>query len=167
MTTTGDPLRLLRKLVQEAGHDRPVRLGKGGTPIPTRASWPPVRRRFRRKNWCETGPTSRSHSGPSLDDRYHRDRSPIWSKSPFPSSSATGAVRAFIPGNFEGLPRRPQSRSGWRSTAWNTGLNLHRYGVALQKRFFDHFLKGRNNWKINPGAAPGPKSGRLCAAFRE
>jgi predicted acyl esterase len=89
-----------------------------------------------------------------MDDEYHRERSPIWSKVTIPilSSGNWGGQGLHARGNFEGFVRAA-SKQKW--------LEVHglehftefytRYGVKLQKRFFDHFLKGiDNDWKKQP-----------------
>jgi predicted acyl esterase len=89
-----------------------------------------------------------------LYDDYHRERSPNWSKVTVPMlSSANWGGQGLHPrGNFEGF---------MRSTSKEKWLEVHglehwtefytRYGVTLQKRFFDHFLKGiDNDWRTQP-----------------
>src|SRR5579884_3532427 len=46
----------------------------------------------------------------------------------------------------------PQRRSGWKCTGGSTGPSFYTdYGVGLQKRFFDRYLKGaRNGWERQP-----------------
>jgi predicted acyl esterase len=89
-----------------------------------------------------------------LDDPYHRDRSPVWEKITVPMLSAGnwGGQGLHLRGNVEGFVRAA-SREKW--------LELHGiehwtefytdYGVRLQKRFFDHYLKGEDNgWDSEP-----------------
>ena len=62
-----------------------------------------------------------------------------------------------------------RSRSGWRCTATRTSREFYaNYGQDLQKRFFDHFLKGEDNgWdEAAEGAAQRPPSGREVRAAR-
>ena len=97
------------------------------------------------KNRCQFGDDILSHP---LDDEYHRARSAVWDKITVPFLSA---------GNWggQGLHLRGNSESFIRAASKNKWLEMHGlehwthyytdYGVALQKRFFAHFLKGEDN----------------------
>ena len=100
---------------------------------------------------CDFGAQIFKHS---LDDYYHQARSPIWDKVTTPMLSAAnwGGQGLHSRGNFEGY---------FRAASENKWLEVHGiehwtefytdYGVSLQKRFFDHFLKGENNgWGEQP-----------------
>jgi predicted acyl esterase len=89
-----------------------------------------------------------------LYDEYYRERSPDLSKVEVPLLSAAnwGGQGLHTRGNFEGFTRS-SSKDKW--------LEVHGgshwapfytdYGVALQKRFFDFFLKGeKNGWDKQP-----------------
>ena len=89
-----------------------------------------------------------------LADAYHRARSTDWSKVtvPFLSAGNWGGQGLHLRGNVEGFTRAASQRK------W---LELHGiehwteyytdYGVALQREFFDHFLKGEDNgWDRRP-----------------
>jgi predicted acyl esterase len=89
-----------------------------------------------------------------LDGPYYRERSADLSKVEVPLLSAAnwGGQGLHTRGNFEGF-MRAASRQKW--------LEVHGgshwapfytdYGVALQKRFFDFFLKGeKNGWDSEP-----------------
>lgn len=89
-----------------------------------------------------------------LEDAYHRERSAAWDRVTVPllSSANWGALGLHSRGNFEGFVRAASAQK------W---LEVHGYehwssfyadrGVALQKRFFDHFLKGADNgWDREP-----------------
>ncbi|MFQ5913733.1 MAG: CocE/NonD family hydrolase [Nitrospinota bacterium] len=89
-----------------------------------------------------------------LDDDYHKARSPVWSKVTVPFLSA---------GNWggQGLHPRGNVESFVRAASQQKWLEVHGlehwtefytdYGVKLQKRFFDHFLKGLDNgWTDQP-----------------
>jgi len=89
-----------------------------------------------------------------LADEYHRGRSTDWSKVtvPFLSAGNWGGQGLHLRGNVEGFTRAASERK------W---LELHGiehwteyytdYGVALQREFFDHFLKGEDNgWDRRP-----------------
>ncbi len=89
-----------------------------------------------------------------MDDSYHRERSPIWSKITVPllSSANWGGQGLHPRGNFEGFTQSA-SKQKWLEVHglehWTEFYT--RYGVTLQKRFLDHFLKGLDNdWKHQP-----------------
>lgn len=90
----------------------------------------------------------------SLDDAYHRARSPKWDKVtvPFLSTANWGGQGLHPRGNFEGF-MRAASRQKWLEAHgiehWTHFYTD--YGVRLQKRFFAHFLKGeQNGWTKQP-----------------
>ena len=89
-----------------------------------------------------------------LDDSFHRERSAQWDKVvvPFLSAGNWGGSSLHLRGNVEGF-LRAASQQKW--------LEIHgrehwtefytNYGINLQKRFFDHFLKGLDNgWDKQP-----------------
>ena len=89
-----------------------------------------------------------------LDDAFHRERSASWDDVvvPFLSSGNWGGSGRHLRGNVEGFVRAasPQKwleihgREHW--TEFYTD-----YGISLQRRFFDHFLKGLDNgWDAQP-----------------
>ncbi len=89
-----------------------------------------------------------------LDSAYHRDRSPDWSRITVPLLSAAnwGGQGLHSRGNFEGFVRSA-SRDKWLEVHglehWTEFYT--EYGMALQKRFFDHYLKGADNgWERRP-----------------
>jgi uncharacterized protein len=102
-------------------------------------------------NRCSFGDEILSHP---LDDAYHKQRSPDWSKVtvPFLSAANWGGQGLHPRGNFEGF-FRAASKEKWLEahgiehwTHFYTG-----YGRTLQLRFFDHFLKGLDNgWGEQP-----------------
>lgn len=83
-----------------------------------------------------------------LDSRWYRDRSAHWSRVtvPFLSAANWGGQGLHPRGNFEAFTQSA-SRQKW--------LEVHGlehwthfytdYGVSLQRRFFEHFLKGADN----------------------
>ena len=89
-----------------------------------------------------------------LDDAWHRERTPDLSRVRVPVLSAAnwGGPGMHLRGNFEGflLAGSPEK---WLSTHVGThweSFYLPEY-VAMQKRFFDHFLKGLDNgWDAVP-----------------
>jgi hypothetical protein len=103
------------------------------------------------KNRSELGDEILAHP---LDDKYHKDRSPVWEKVtvPFLSAANWGGQGLHARGNFEGFVRAA-SRDKWLEAH---GLEhwthfYTDYGLKLQKRFFDYFLKGiENGWPKQP-----------------
>ncbi len=102
-------------------------------------------------NRCNLGEEIRGHP---LDDGYHKERSPVWSKVKVPLLSAAnwGGQGLHPRGNFEGFVRAA-SRQKW--------LEVHGlehwthfytdYGRELQLAFFDRFLHGKQNgWDRQP-----------------
>lgn len=89
-----------------------------------------------------------------LDDRYHRDRSAVWSRItvPFLSSANWGGQGLHPRGNFEGFTRAASQQKWLEVHGLEHWTEFYtRYGVTLQKRFFDHFLKGlENDWRDQP-----------------
>jgi len=89
-----------------------------------------------------------------LEDEYHQERSPQWDKISVPmlSSGNWGGQGLHLRGNVEGFVRAA-SRQKWLEihglehwTHFYTG-----YGLNLQKRFFDYFLKDLSNgWDKQP-----------------
>jgi predicted acyl esterase len=89
-----------------------------------------------------------------LDDEYHRERSGAWDKIDVPLLSAGnwGGQGLHLRGNVEGY-LRSATKDKW--------LEMHGiehwthfytdYGVAIQKKFFGHFLKGEDTgWTEQP-----------------
>jgi predicted acyl esterase len=88
-----------------------------------------------------------------LIDGYHKDRITDLSKIKVPvlSCGNWGGNALHLRGNIEGY-MRAASKQKW--------LEIHGlehftefytpYGIALQKRFFDYFLKGMDTWKDQP-----------------
>ncbi len=90
---------------------------------------------------------------PLVDD-YHRERSPDWSNVTVPLLSAAnwGGQGLHPRGNFEGFVRSASSQKWLEVHGLEHWTEFYtRYGVTLQKRFFDFFLKGIDNgWKDQP-----------------
>jgi predicted acyl esterase len=89
-----------------------------------------------------------------LDDQWHRDRSAHWSevKTPFLSCANWGGQGLHPRGNFEAFTEAA-SEQKWLEVHGDSHWSLFYtdYGVALQKRFFDHFLKGIDSgWDRQP-----------------
>jgi predicted acyl esterase len=102
-------------------------------------------------NRCSFGDEILAHP---LDDDYHRARSAQWDRITVPFLSA---------GNWggQGLHLRGNTEAFLRAASQHKWLELHGlehwthfytdYGVALQKRFFGHFLKGEHTgWQDEP-----------------
>jgi predicted acyl esterase len=96
----------------------------------------------------------RSHRPPELDGRGYRERSADWARIevPFLSAASWGGFGLHARGNFEAFTQAA-SRQKWlevhpgRHEEW---FYLP-YGMDLQKRFFDHFLKEADNgWDREP-----------------
>jgi uncharacterized protein len=89
-----------------------------------------------------------------LIDDYHRSRLPRFGdiEAPLLSAANWGGMGLHPRGNFEGY-LRAGSRQKWLEVHGNTHFTLFysEYGQKLQKRFFDHFLKGEDNgWERQP-----------------
>jgi predicted acyl esterase len=89
-----------------------------------------------------------------LDDQYQKERSAEWSKIQVPllSCGNWGGQGLHLRGNVEGFVRAA-SKQKWLemhgSSHW--ALFYTDYGIALQKKFFGHFLKGEDTgWKKQP-----------------
>ncbi|MBI2296805.1 MAG: CocE/NonD family hydrolase [Betaproteobacteria bacterium] len=90
---------------------------------------------------------------PLVDD-YYRDRSADWSKVVVPLLSAAnwGGQGLHPRGNFEGFARAASKQKWLEVHGGSHWAPFYTdYGVALQKRFFDFFLKGKSNgWDRQP-----------------
>jgi predicted acyl esterase len=98
-------------------------------------------------NRCELGEDYLAHP---LDDAYFVERSAFWDKIDVPILSAAnwGGQGLHPRGNFEGYARA-RSQNKWLEVHgrehWTEFYTD--YGVSVQKRFFDFFLKGdANGW---------------------
>ena len=83
-----------------------------------------------------------------LADAYHRDRSADWEKITVPllSSGNWGGQGLHLRGNVEGFMRAASTQK-WLEMHGGShwALFYTDYGIALQKRFFAHFLKGETS----------------------
>ncbi len=89
-----------------------------------------------------------------LDDAWHRQRSADLSKVEVPLLSCAnwGGQGIHPRGNFNGFTEAA-SKQKWLEVHGESHWSLFSsgYGVALQKRFFDYFLKGtKNGWEKTP-----------------
>jgi predicted acyl esterase len=103
------------------------------------------------KNRVDLGKELRAHF---LDDEYHRGRSPDWSKITVPLLTAAnwGGQGLHLRGNIEGFVRAASGQKWMEVHGLEHWTEFYtRYGVTLQRRFFDHFLKGLDNgWEKQP-----------------
>jgi predicted acyl esterase len=102
-------------------------------------------------NRCNFGADLLAHS---LDDDYSKNRSPDWSKITVPLFSAAnwGGQGLHPRGNFEGFLRAASPQKWLEVHGIEHWTHFYTdYGRELQKRFFDHFLKGeKNGWEREP-----------------
>ena len=89
-----------------------------------------------------------------LDDDWYRERSMDPSKTtiPFLSSGNWGGQPLHTRGNVEGFVQAAAEQKWLEMHGYEhwTGFYTN-YGIDLQKRFFDHFLKGQDNgWDKQP-----------------
>ncbi|MHB8771578.1 MAG: CocE/NonD family hydrolase [Syntrophales bacterium] len=92
--------------------------------------------------------------GHPLDDQWHRERSADLSKVtvPFLSCANWGGQGIHPRGNFNGFIEAP-AKQKWLEAHGDSHWSLFSsgYGLNLQKRFFDHFLKEIDNgWEKTP-----------------
>jgi uncharacterized protein len=83
-----------------------------------------------------------------LDDAYHRARSPVWSKVkvPFLSAANWGGQGLHPRGNFEGFVRAASKQKWLEAHGLEHWTHFYTdYGRNLQLRFFDYFLRGKDN----------------------
>ncbi|MFH1331268.1 MAG: CocE/NonD family hydrolase [Actinomycetota bacterium] len=102
-------------------------------------------------NRCRFGDEILAHP---LDDAYHRDRSPDWSRVevPFLSAGNWGGHGLHLRGNVESFVRAASAEKWLELHGLEHWTHYYTdYGVDLQKRFFAYYLKGINNdWEKTP-----------------
>lgn len=102
-------------------------------------------------NRCLLGDEILAHP---LDDEYHQARSPHWEKITVPLLTAAnwGGQGLHPRGNFEGYYRSATPDRWLEAHGLEHWTHFYTdYGRTLQKRFFDHFLKGEDNgWDQHP-----------------
>jgi len=90
----------------------------------------------------------------SLDDEYHKARSPDWSKVtvPFLSAANWGGQGLHPRGNFEGFVRAASKQKWLECHGLEHWTHFYTdYGRELQRRFFDFHLKDEaNGWAEQP-----------------
>jgi predicted acyl esterase len=89
-----------------------------------------------------------------LDDAWYRERSADWSKvtTPFLSLGNWDSLEEHLRGNLEGFAQAA-SEQKWLDVHGGNHLAgvLGDHYTRLQRRFFDHFLKGEDNgWEREP-----------------
>jgi len=103
------------------------------------------------KNRCNFGDEIFAHP---LDDDYHKVRSAVWSKvtTPILTAANWGGQGLHPRGNFEGFVRAASENKWLEAHGLEHWTEFYTdYGVQLQKRFFNHFLKGEDNgWQDHP-----------------
>jgi hypothetical protein len=103
------------------------------------------------RNRADLGADVRGHP---LDDGFHRERSPDWPKIEVPLLSAGnwGGQGLHLRGNVEGFVRSATTQKWLEIHGLEHWTHFYTdYGVALQKRFFAHYLKGEDNgWDQEP-----------------
>lgn len=96
-------------------------------------------------NRCDFGAEIR---GQPLDGPYYRERSADWSRIRVPLLTAGnwGGQGLHLRGNVEGFLRAASQHKWLEMHGLEHWTEFYTdYGVRLQKRFFDHFLKGIDN----------------------
>jgi len=90
----------------------------------------------------------------ALDDEFWLSRMPDWSqvKVPLLSTANWGGQGLHPRGNFEGYVRAASKQKWLEAHGIEHWTHFYTdYGVKIQKRFFDYFLKGkRNGWDKEP-----------------
>jgi predicted acyl esterase len=102
------------------------------------------------QNRCDFGDDILSHP---LDDEYHKARSPQWDKitQPLLSTANWGGQGLHPRGNYEGFVRAASKDKWLEAHGIEHWTHFYTdYGRKLQLRFFDHFLKGKGDWKNQP-----------------
>lgn len=89
-----------------------------------------------------------------FDDEYYRDMKVDWSKVTVPilSSANWGGQGLHLRGNIEGFLQAASEHKWLEVHGLEHWTHFYTsYGVSLQKRFFDYFLKGEDNgWDKEP-----------------
>jgi predicted acyl esterase len=89
-----------------------------------------------------------------LDDEWHRERSPVWARvtAPLLSAGAWGGQALHLRGNVEGFVNAASSEKWLEMHGGEHWVSYYTpAGVALQKRFFDRYLKDEENgWDRQP-----------------
>jgi uncharacterized protein len=104
-----------------------------------------------KKNRCDFGADIAAHP---MDDKYHRERSPDWSKVTVPLFSAAnwGGQGLHPRGNFEGFVRAASKQKWLEAHGIEHWTHFYTdYGREQQLKFFDYFLHGKDTgWSKQP-----------------
>ena len=104
-----------------------------------------------KENRCSFGDEIRAHP---MIDSYHEERSAIWENItlPFLSSGNWGGQGLHLRGNTEGFTRAASENKWLEMHGLEHWTEFYTdYGVKLQKKFFDYYLKGLDNsWEDQP-----------------
>jgi predicted acyl esterase len=102
-------------------------------------------------NRCNFGDDILSHP---MDDDYHRARSAHWDRItvPFLSAGNWGGQGLHLRGNSESFLRAASSQKWLEMHGLEHWTHFYTdYGIAIQRRFFDHFLNMHDNgWDKTP-----------------
>ena len=90
-----------------------------------------------------------------FDDEWHRSRTADLSlvRTPLLTCANWGGQGIHPRGNFNGFTETPNDTPKWLEVHGDSHWSMFSsgYGVALQKRFFDHYLKGeKSGWDNQP-----------------
>jgi predicted acyl esterase len=103
------------------------------------------------KNRIDFGAANRDHA---LDDKFHRDRSPVWSKikTPLLTAANWGGQGLHPRGNIEGFVRAASKDKWLEAHGIEHWTHFYTdYGRELQRKFFDFFLHGKDTgWSKQP-----------------
>ena len=103
------------------------------------------------KNRADFGSEIAAHP---LDDKYNRDRSPVWSRivTPLFSAANWGGQGLHPRGNFEGFVRAASKQKWLEAHGIEHWTHFYTdYGREQQLRFFDYFLHGKDtSWSKQP-----------------
>lgn len=104
-----------------------------------------------RENRCDFGDTILAHP---LDDEWHRERSARWDRieTPLLCAGNWGGQGLHLRGNVEGFVRSASKQKWLEMHGIEHWTHFYTdYGVAIQRQFFDYFLKGVDNgWGQRP-----------------
>src|SRR4051794_9133070 len=104
-----------------------------------------------KKNRCDFGADIAAHP---MYDKYHRERSPDWSKITVPVFSAAnwGGQGLHPRGNFEGYVRAASKQKWLEAHGIEHWTHFYTdYGREQQLKFFDYFLHGKDTgWTKQP-----------------
>ena len=170
------PVRVPEAVGEAPGRAHPVRPRRATRGrIRTPANRSQARSRCPKTRWRRTA-SMRSRSSRSIRSTTsgiaRARRTSRWSARRSLTCANWGGQGIHPRGNFNGYTETPDDTPKWLEAHGDSHWSLFSsgYGVALQKRFFDHFLKGVDNgWdKAAARAAQHPPSRRaLRAAPRE